>query len=346
MSWDNTTTAANTSSTCFRPEPTIIWYWSVRCLISAASIAGNGVIIYLIATRPRLRNTPNMFVMSLAVADFCFGVWNGPIYFPCTFWLPCDQVAMATILYIFLNASIMNLAVLTFDRYLAIVFPLWYQMLLTRQRAVCLIAASWLLSTLPLVPYYLCLYTDSAQAVFILFVGTLLLNDLIPLFGMVLAYLHMVKIVWHHVAQMKSQQAQLAYNHAPALPNRKVKAQESSSLKVIGSVILVFILCNTIVIYRSFCLLVFPGSCSSPESLVMVSRLLAVINSAVNFVIYAMFKVDIRREVTGFCGCLKRIRLREFTGRIWRGNQVRSTPELVFLNLRPISQSSQMTDNR
>ena len=50
-------------------------------LLTVIVIIGNGLVIYLITTRRKLRTKTNWFVLSLAVADF--GV--GAIYFPSTF---------------------------------------------------------------------------------------------------------------------------------------------------------------------------------------------------------------------------------------------------------------------
>ena len=313
MESENTTEHART---CFLPEPPIIWYWSLRILISIATIIGNGVIIFLISTRRRLQNTPNMFILSLAVADFCFGVFSGPVFLTCTFSLQCNWTVVKTLVDIFLNASVLNLCTLTFDRYMAIVFPLRYQMSFTMQKTAGLVAATWILSGTSIIPYYACMYTDSAKAVYISYISILAVLELMPTAGMVFAYFHMLKIVRGHIGKIKIQRAQVGFNHDIVGRSGNVKTHESSSLNVIGAVILVFILCNFISIYRSLCLLVFPESCSSPELLVIFSRLLLVSNSAVNFVIYALFKKDIRHEVMkllpGNAGCKCKASRRSF----------------------------------
>ena len=79
-----------------------------------------------------------------------------------------------------------------------------------------------------------------------------------PTAGMVFAYFHMLKIVRGHIGKIKIQRAQVGFNHDIVGRSGNVKTHESSSLNVIGAVILVFILCNFISIYRSLCLLVFP----------------------------------------------------------------------------------------
>ena len=55
-----------------------LWFQILGWLLTVIIIIGNGLVIYLITTRRKLRTKTNWFVLSLAVADFAFGL----IYFP------------------------------------------------------------------------------------------------------------------------------------------------------------------------------------------------------------------------------------------------------------------------
>lgn len=63
------------------------WYWLTAWLPSLLAIIGNGLVIYLIRSRPRLRTLQNRFVLSLAIADFCVGTCYYPGHVICNFLL-------------------------------------------------------------------------------------------------------------------------------------------------------------------------------------------------------------------------------------------------------------------
>ncbi|CAN7939608.1 unnamed protein product [Ixodes hexagonus] len=92
-----------------------------------------------------------MFIMSLAVADLTVGLFVMPVSSAyaitgdwrlgpavCQLWLSADYTAS--------TASILNLLVLSLDRYWSIRSPLKYLRKRTRKRALCMIALAWLVS--------------------------------------------------------------------------------------------------------------------------------------------------------------------------------------------------------
>ncbi|CAN8026463.1 unnamed protein product [Ixodes persulcatus] len=92
-----------------------------------------------------------MFIMSLAVADLTVGLFVMPLSSAyaitgdwrlgpamCQLWLSADYTAS--------TASILNLMVLSLDRYWSIRSPLKYLRKRTRKRALCMIAIAWLVS--------------------------------------------------------------------------------------------------------------------------------------------------------------------------------------------------------
>ena len=50
------------------------WFWILGWSLSILTIAGNVFIVCLVCRRRRLRTKTNVFVVSLAVADFCVGL--------------------------------------------------------------------------------------------------------------------------------------------------------------------------------------------------------------------------------------------------------------------------------
>ena len=97
-------------------EPTDIWYWAIRGVIVVLTIAGNGLVIYFIVFKRRLRVTNNWFVLSLAIADFCIGLITTPSGLACTFQFRCDWRIQITFYNFLLLASTSNLWAMAIDR--------------------------------------------------------------------------------------------------------------------------------------------------------------------------------------------------------------------------------------
>jgi hypothetical protein len=113
-------------------------------------VVGNALVIAAVALRRRLRSPTGLLLLSLAVADLLVGLlvlpfssvhelfahyWAfGDVW--CQMWLNVD-VWMCT-------ASIYNLVAISLDRYIAIIKPLNYPMLVTKHRVRVCIGCVWL----------------------------------------------------------------------------------------------------------------------------------------------------------------------------------------------------------
>lgn len=123
-------------------------------LFSFATVFGNSLVILAVIRERYLHTSTNYFVTSLAVADCLVGLVVMPFsalyevlqntWFFGTDW--CDTWRSLDVL--FSTASILNLCVISLDRYWAITDPFSYPMKMTRNRAVVLIAAVWFCSSL------------------------------------------------------------------------------------------------------------------------------------------------------------------------------------------------------
>ncbi|XP_062449309.1 5-hydroxytryptamine receptor 6 [Rhea pennata] len=129
------------------------WLAAFLCFIILLTTAGNFLLILLIVTQRSLRNTSNYFLVSLFMSDLMVGLVVMPpamlnqLYGRwvlrgdfCSLWYSFDVMCC--------SASILNLCVISLDRYLLIICPLKYKLRMTSCRALWLIVATWTLAAL------------------------------------------------------------------------------------------------------------------------------------------------------------------------------------------------------
>ena len=107
-----------------------VWFWIIGWFLTVLAVTGNALVIWLVTTKRRLRTTANFFIVSLATADFCVGLFLFPALFTCKRWPTyCTAYHRRVILAhlgFFVHASTANLCAMTADRYIAVALPLRY----------------------------------------------------------------------------------------------------------------------------------------------------------------------------------------------------------------------------
>lgn len=125
----------------------------IATILSILTVAGNVMVMISFKIDKQLQTISNYFLFSLAIADFAIGLISMPLftvttllgYWPlgpyvCDTWLALDYLAS--------NASVLNLLIISFDRYFSVTRPLTYRAKRTTSRAAFMISAAWGISLL------------------------------------------------------------------------------------------------------------------------------------------------------------------------------------------------------
>ncbi|KFO63670.1 Muscarinic acetylcholine receptor M5, partial [Corvus brachyrhynchos] len=139
----------------------VITIATVTAIVSLITIVGNILVMISFKVNSQLKTVNNYYLLSLACADLIIGIFSMNLYtsyilighwtlgsLACDLWLALDYVAS--------NASVMNLLVISFDRYFSITRPLTYRAKRTPKRAGIMIGMAWLISFMLWAPVILC----------------------------------------------------------------------------------------------------------------------------------------------------------------------------------------------
>ena len=284
------------------PVPT--YYWVLSAINGIITLLCNGVVIFIVFTRERLyRNPTNWLLLSMAFSDLAVGIIMIPSLFICYFsTIPCDWDVNKKVYDLFLYISVTNLCFLTMDRYIAVVFPLKYVLLVPRKLTVKLIVTAWLFPLfMCIIPFILqVLPTAEAkkhEAEKIHVAIKLVLFEMLPCVIMLLAYLHIFLISRRHMRHINSLNKSIRRERSST---NETKWRAKSTIKVFCVVVPLFVVCWTLASWREICS-VF-DTCSVPATAVHVSRLLLKGHSMIDPIVYALHKKDIRKELQKTAG--------------------------------------------
>lgn len=141
----NSTEPANTTtSESLYSITEVVFIGTIAAVLSVMTVVGNIMVMISFKIDKQLQTVSNYFLFSLAVADFAIGLISMPLFtiytllgywplgtFICDTWLALDYLAS--------NASVLNLLIISFDRYFSVTRPLTYRAKRTTKRVAIMI---------------------------------------------------------------------------------------------------------------------------------------------------------------------------------------------------------------
>lgn len=268
-----------------------LWFYILGWFSSVFATLGNTMVVLIIVSRTRLHILPNWFVLSLAVADFAVGLTCFPTIFLCGKLVLCESDWGYDIAVLAIYSSVSNLCAMTVDRYIAIIKPLRYVTWMNSRRAAFLVSLAWSIPiALDFIPTLCARLEKCNMENRSLIFSKMILLEILPSVILLVATIQIILTARRHWWQTARLHAQLRFNQVNHRQPRDI-----SSVKVIITVVIVFLSCYCVELFSVIRFLV--NSSIPTLEVVHVIVLLTVVNSAANPIAYALFKRDIRREL-------------------------------------------------
>ena len=249
----------------------------------------NGFVISLLVINHRLLAVPaNVTLLSLAISDFLACAVVLPYHVYLVLGIKENAIQM-TLLFFSVTLSMAGTVILTADRFLAIVYALRYNVLVTITRTRYALVCSWLFSLLYSTMFYIALRLGITEMRYLL-----LIVKVCGISVILLCYCVIFRAACRHIRRIKNQERSLRRASAVVLKKTLISAKRS------GSIVFLFAICYLPV----FCLAAYNEIRSVPPSIyndyVIWLLCLAFFNCSVNPLLYCMFSEKLRLIVLGY----------------------------------------------
>ena len=270
------------------------WLNYIGWLLSVVTAIGNTFVVFLVTKNRRLHSSANWFVLSLAVADFGVGIVVFPSSYFCNYSMACNMMVQMAFFWFFLHSSVTNLCFLTCDRYIAIVHPLRYNTSMTKRRPGMVIWTAWLIpfaiSLSLFVGMHATISKTALSALRLIGVSAFDIVSCALLFYAVVRILVVARAQSHQEAAIELQVQPSHSTEAATLRRRR----KHNTAPFIFALVVLFLGCY---IVATFLVLCMTFSCQVSDKAGQIPTILLVLNSAVNPLVYACLKKDIKMEI-------------------------------------------------
>ncbi|XP_026222763.1 trace amine-associated receptor 13c-like [Anabas testudineus] len=277
-----------------RPQSESMIIYTVLSSISLLTVSLNLLVIISISHFRQLHTPTNLLILSLAVSDFHVGLIVMPFQIlllePCWFLGDLVCVLLNFPLYITVCASVVNMVLISVDRYVAICDPLRYPATITSNRVRISVLLCWIYSVcysflfLPENLKQPGRYNSCYGECVININGAidLVFGFLIPISLIIILYMRVFVVA---VSQARSMRSHIAAVKLQRSVTVTVKKSELKAARTLGVVVAVFLMCYSPPYCVSFSgYEVFLGSSTN-----LFIVFLVYFNSCLNPVIYAFF---------------------------------------------------------
>ena len=270
------------------------------------SLVGNSWVIFIIAKRRRLRTTANWFILSLAAADLGVTCAFSP-YMICEVILGTCKEKVGLIFAIYLvTVSAMGLIAMVAERYVAIVHSLKYvRIFTTARRTFLIIRACWGFPFL-ITAMNLAVRRNWGVKTLIFYIIYILLFVVLPTVLLLTAHFHILLIARKLSLQMKALMKQVRFNiTANSLKIKEIRnvGLKASTVRLVSVLVTIFTACCGIGLYVFLCYTF--KICFVSKHTLLIYRLLLLVNSTMNPLVYPFLKEDIKKDSKAFL-CRKR----------------------------------------
>eukprot|EP00795_Rhopilema_esculentum_P012364 gene12364-3020_t len=263
-------------------------------LLVLAVLFGNSLVIGIFCKYRPIRTVTNYFIVSLATADILVGLLSIPIWITYIHYdLFADAHGMEVYrFWVYIDiltgvASVLNLTLVSIDRYVRITMGLQYYSLFTSWRVKCMVVCSWMYATsMALIKAVFFEWERPNYEIFIFTMGFGL-----PLFIMGICHFRIFKA---------------AHSQAKKVRRQSIVSMDDQRHELKAIVVLVIVLVFVISWSPFFLVNLSYGLCQTckiPGGLITISKWLHYSNSVFNPIIYAMMNREFR---SAFCALLSR----------------------------------------
>lgn len=283
------------------------YLWCIVCLLL---IPGNVLTICLVAKNRRMQTPSNILVAALAVADFGVGITGILIQILREHVNVCDAF-YDTLLTVLLQVPILSAAshvfLIAVDRYIAIVYPLRYEAIVTIKLIRRMVVAVWL----TILSLGLTIFTWPAKNRNTCFVdlpvahwfGMNCILYLVTVVFLVFMYVRIFLIARKHVKHIQTISANSS-------SNRKKTRERNKTSKMLSYIVVTYLMAwSPAIMVTCISLFATPQSHNGQITLailMVVCVIIGITNSGVNFFIYAWTSNTFRKGYVSLIMCRRR----------------------------------------
>ncbi|XP_044168704.1 alpha-1A adrenergic receptor-like [Acropora millepora] len=284
--------------------------------VVVSCLFGNTLVCVASVKFSNLFSCSEMFILSLALSDIMVAVMVLP--FDILYWITFPRWTLGGVLcnlwnsffFLSLTASVLNLTAISIDRFLAVVYPLRYQALMTPKLNKFMIACVWIYSVgTGILIFCLLKPPKNERYSFDLnpyFYGFILSgNVIVPFFIMIVLYSKIYVIAKQHARRLGVASSSIPNTETSATSYRKKLARELKIAKTLGIVVLCFVICWLPFEIINVIAMVNGAVTCVVEIADTMACWLAYLHSSLNPLLYAFASCEFRRAFKRLL-CIKR----------------------------------------